>query len=126
MRRWLIAGLVAVLATVVLVVVLVETGVTGNSFLHIMGVKPRAPSTAYNFWSGFGSDITEVLILGGLITAYRKHNCHTQGCWRLSWKNWIDPDGHTHALCRKHHPHDAPTVEHLEAQAARESRAATS
>ncbi len=53
----------------------------------------------YAFWSGFGSDIGEVTILGGIWMMYRKHNCHTKGCWRIG--------KHPHGpfmLCRKHHP----------------------
>lgn len=27
----------------------------------------------YNFWSGFGSDITEFAVIGALVTIYRHH-----------------------------------------------------
>lgn len=27
----------------------------------------------YNFWSGFGADITEFALIGALVTLYRKH-----------------------------------------------------
>lgn len=34
----------------------------------------------YNFWSGFGSDVTEL----GIIFALVRHlNCHEKGCWRI-------------------------------------------
>lgn len=34
----------------------------------------------YNFWSGSGSDIGELAIVGALL---RHVNCHESGCWRL-------------------------------------------
>lgn len=37
----------------------------------------------YAFWSGFGSDLGEVTLLGGIAVYLRHHNCHTHGCWRL-------------------------------------------
>jgi hypothetical protein len=54
----------------------------------------------YNFWSGFGSDLGELLILGGIIQFFKHHNCHVQGCWRVKTSN--DPTIHAPA-CRKHH-----------------------
>jgi hypothetical protein len=50
-----------------------------ESFLGMTNLS--AP--AYGFWSGFGSDIAEFAILGGVIQMYRRHNCHTKGCWRV-------------------------------------------
>jgi hypothetical protein len=41
------------------------------------------PGPYYGFWSGFGSDIGEVAIIGGMITMVRKHNCHESRCWRV-------------------------------------------
>jgi hypothetical protein len=51
----------------------------------------------YGFFSGFGSDIGEVTILGGVITIYRGHNCHTKGCWRVGVHT--TPTGYK--LCKK-------------------------
>lgn len=60
----------------------------------------------YQFWSGIGSDIGEVAIVGGLVTLllafWRHFNCHADRCWRLSWHTHAD---HGHPLCRVHHPH---------------------
>ena len=53
----------------------------------------------YQFWSGLGSGSP---IIAAIYFGYRKHTCHIQGCWRLSWHP--DP-GHGHPLCRRHHPH---------------------
>lgn len=91
----------------------------GNWLYHYLGLKGSGPW--YSFWSGFGSDIGEVVIIGGLISIYRQHTCHVQGCHRLHWKQWTDPDGHVHSLCRKHHPHDAPTAGYIATQATKEN-----
>ena len=57
----------------------------------------------YGFWSGFGSDIGEVAIIGGLIGVARNHNCHVKGCWRWAHHEY-EMDGATYKLCRIHHP----------------------
>lgn len=57
----------------------------------------------YQFWSGIGSDIGELTIVGGLITialqTYRHNNCHVVGCRKLGHN---DPAVHAPA-CRDHH-----------------------
>lgn len=58
----------------------------------------------YNIWSGLGSDLGEIAIVGGVIAWYRKHNCHVHRCPRLSWH----PREDGHPVCRRHHP-DHPT-----------------
>jgi hypothetical protein len=59
----------------------------------------------YNFWSGFGSDIAEVTIVGALVAVYKKHNCHARWCWRVGHHEFFDASkGLTYNLCRKHHP----------------------
>lgn len=61
-------------------------------FLHWLAVHTgtvNESGTYYGFWSGFGSDLGELAIIGGLIQMYRKHNCHTQGCWRIG-KHTVD------------------------------------
>jgi hypothetical protein len=67
----------------------------------------------YNFWSGFGSDLTEfglaVSLSGVLLTLFRKHNCHTRWCWRIGHH---DLEGTPWKVCRRHHPdlpNKAPT-----------------
>lgn len=37
----------------------------------------------YQFWSGIGSDFSEITILGAVVGLYYKHNCHTKGCPRI-------------------------------------------
>ena len=61
----------------------------------------------YGFWSGFGSDLGEIAIIGGLIGIYRKHNCHVKGCWRVGRH---PVDGTTFVVCRPHHPDEKPTA----------------
>jgi len=63
------------------------------------------PGPYYGFFSGFGSDLAEVTIIGGLIAIYKKHNCHQRWCWRLGHHALTDPiTGMTYNLCRRHHP----------------------
>lgn len=62
----------------------------------------------YAWWSGSGSDLGEIAIIGGLITLVRKHNCHIQGCWRLQRS---PVDGTPYIVCHKHHPlHDGEEI----------------
>ena len=58
---------------------------------------PGAPPN-YNFWSGIGSDIGEVAIIGGMITMVRKHNCHQARCWRVG-RHVVDGT----PWCNRHH-----------------------
>lgn len=55
-------------------------------------------NTAYSFWSGVGSCLTYIAVLGA---AWRHLNCHSQGCWRLA-KHPVD--GTPYKVCAKHHP----------------------
>ena len=56
---------------------------------------------AYAFWSGIGSDIGELTIIGGMIAIYRKHNCHVRGCWRIGR---LSVKGTPYVVCHRHHP----------------------
>ena len=59
----------------------------------------------YGFWSGFGSDLEEFGILGGIAAGIyqlvKKHNCHEPGCWRVG--QYPAADGQF-MLCYRHHP----------------------
>jgi len=72
--------------------------------LHILGIEPRTPSTAYNFCIGAGSDFGELAIIGGLAHLVHQHNCHVKGCYRVGLHAY-DQDGQVRKVCRKHHPH---------------------
>ena len=75
-----------------------------TQILHMLGVDDVS-GRWYGFWSGFGSDIGELAIIGGLITIARHHNCHQPGCWRLG-RHHIE--GTEYVVCRKHHPRNSP------------------
>lgn len=92
--------------------------------LHWLTVHTGSANTSgspqnYNFWSGFGSDIGEVAILGGLATVVRRHNCEVHGCWRLG-RHQTAAGQH---VCRVHHPDDHLTHQGvLDAHAAAKPR----
>jgi hypothetical protein len=84
----------------------------GHWLLNFFGISNLA-GYGYGFWSGIGSDIGELAILGAIIAAYRKHNCHVRGCWRISRH---PVDGTPWVVCRRHHPtigNQAPTAEQV-------------
>lgn len=55
----------------------------------------------YQFWSGIGSDVSEIAIIGGAIAVFRRWNCAAPGCLRHGRHPTADGQ---HCLCRKHHP----------------------
>lgn len=75
-------------------------------FLHLTGAD-NVSGTFYGFWSGFGSDLGEIAIVGGLVSIYRKHTCEVAGCWRLQRHR---TEG-GHIVCRRHHPDGEPSAE---------------
>ena len=68
---------------------------------HLLGVDDLT-GPWYGFWSGFGSDLSEI---GGLgVVSYifwRKHNCHVRGCWRIGRHPL---EGTLYVVCRQHYP----------------------
>ena len=60
----------------------------------------------YLFWSGSGSDLGELAIIGGLLGLFRKHNCEVHGCWRMGRHQTAAG----HMVCRRHHPDDHLTA----------------
>jgi hypothetical protein len=73
---------------------------------HVLGLDSGS-GYWYLFWSGFGSDIAEIAIIGGLISIYRRHNCEVHGCWRLG-RHATAAGQH---VCRRHHPDGHLTAE---------------
>jgi hypothetical protein len=65
----------------------------------------------YGFFSGPGSDISELAVIGAVYAGLRRVNCPITGCWRLG----LHRTATGHRVCRKHHPDDKLTVEHLHA-----------
>jgi len=91
--------------------------------LTVTGVIiPSAGSKWYNFWSGFGSDLGELVIIGSIIGLYRHHNCAVKGCWRIGHHPVA---GTPYKTCHKHatiavhkqlhnsHKHDFPAQHEL-------------
>lgn len=62
----------------------------------------------YQFWSGIGSDLGEVTLVGAVLVFLRHRNCHVRRCWRLQWHEHPD---NGHPVCRRHHP-DGAGIEH--------------
>ena len=80
----------------------------GRAVNHWLGVATGAtnePGAFYGFWSGFGSDIAELGVLGAIATAayqlVRKYNCHEPRCWRVGTH---PAAGGQFVLCYRHHP----------------------
>lgn len=53
----------------------------------------------YGFFSGFGSDLGEVTIIGAIIATFKHHNCGVKRCWRIGK---IPVEGTPHKTCHKH------------------------
>jgi hypothetical protein len=76
---------------------------------HFLGTDSGA-GTAYLWWSGAGSDLGELAIIGGLLTVARRHNCEVHGCWRLG-RHAVEGTGHR--VCRRHNPEGTVTAAHV-------------
>jgi hypothetical protein len=79
-----------------------------HALQHWLGTD-NASGRAYLAWSGFGSDISELLLIGGLAAFARRHNCEVRGCWRLGRHTTAAQ----HHVCRRHHPDDHLTADHV-------------
>ena len=68
-----------------------------HGLLHVLGVDDLG-GPWYGFWSGFGSDLSEVTGLFAVAYIFwRKHNCHAKGCWRIGRHQVGDA-----VVCRRH------------------------
>jgi hypothetical protein len=65
--------------------------------LHFLGLD-SASGTAYLAWSGAVSDLGEIALIGAVLGAYRKHNCHQEHCWRIG-RHVVDGT----PWCNRHH-----------------------
>ena len=68
-----------------------------NWLAHVLGIDDVSGKW-YGFWSGFGSDISEVALIGAVLGAWHKHNCHQGRCWRLG-RHTVDGT----PWCNRHH-----------------------
>ena len=70
---------------------------------HFTGVSNES-GPGYGFFSGIGSDIGEIALVGGLAAMLHRHNCHETGCLRISRHTVVDPVTGEHVVrCRRHH-----------------------
>lgn len=66
----------------------------------------------YGFWSGFGSDLGEVTLVGFFVAGLHYFNCHEYGCWRIGSRVTVEDNGHHFRRCKKHHDErHSPTQE---------------
>lgn len=66
--------------------------------LHVGGIDDVS-SNWYGFWSGFAADIP--LLIGIALFGWH-HQCHQDGCYRISSHRITDEQGVTKPACRKH------------------------
>lgn len=90
--------------------ILIHGSLLPSLLLHPLGVcvgskAAIAACKSYNFFSGIGSDISQITLVGTLVggaLALLKHlNCDAPRCLRYGPHRTAD--GH-HKLCRVHHP----------------------
>lgn len=96
MRRVAWLTVLAIVAVAVIVAILNADSLRSWLAVHTGTVNESGPW--YGFWSGFGSDLGEVAMIGGLITVVRHLNCHEHGCWRLGRHTTTEG----YKLCRTH------------------------
>lgn len=67
-------------------------------FIHTGTYNEAGPY--YGFFSGFGSDLGEVALIGSAVALFRHRNCHVKGCWRMGKQ----VEGTPYLACHVHHP----------------------
>ena len=55
-------------------------------------------ANGYQWWSGEGSDLTELSLIVALAGIAKHHNCHRKGCWRPGHRH---PE-HGWPSCKRH------------------------
>jgi hypothetical protein len=105
LRRHLLATVLVTEAVLAVAVVwLLHVPHLGHWLQVHLGIIDEA-GPYYGFWSGFGSDLAELSILGaigtGVYQQVRKFNCHQPGCWRIGSH---PAAGSQFMLCYRHHP----------------------
>jgi len=74
-----------------------------NWLAHVLGLDSGS-GYWYMWWSGMGSDLGELAIIGTLAAHYKRHLCHVdhpKRCWRPA----IHPvPGTPFKTCKRHHP----------------------
>jgi hypothetical protein len=105
LRRHLLTAVLVTEAAVALTIIwLLHAPHLGHWLQVHLGIVDEA-GPYYAFWSGFGSDLAEISIVGaiatGLYQQVRKFNCHQPGCWRVGNH---PAAGGQFMLCYRHHP----------------------
>jgi hypothetical protein len=105
LRRHLLAVIfVIVTGTVLATVWLLHVPHLGYWLQVYLGIVDEG-GPYYGFWSGFGSDLAELSVLGvigtGVYQVVKKFNCHQRGCWRVGNH---PAAGGQFMLCYRHHP----------------------
>jgi hypothetical protein len=95
----IITWALALIVVVFVIVMIAFWTDTAHWFLRYTGADEESGSW-YGFWSGFGGSIPDFLIIGSIITIYRHHNCHVNGCLRLG----KPVEGTPYLACPIHHP----------------------
>ena len=103
LRLAAVVALPVVATTVVVAWILHAQFVNHWLAVHTGTINETGPY--YGFWSGFGSDLTELGIIGvvstGVYQLVKKYNCHEPGCWRVGAH---PAAGGRFLLCYRHHP----------------------
>jgi hypothetical protein len=104
--KWRVVGVCAAVFAAVVVVTYWVTHVRSvGSWLQVHTGTVNEGGVYYAFWSGFGSDLAELGIIGALATGLyhvvRRYNCHEPGCWRIGRH---PAAGGQFSLCYHHHP----------------------
>ena len=105
LRRHLLGAILVTEAALALAIVgLLHVPQLGDWLRVHLGIVNEA-GPYYAFWSGFGSDLAELSLLGAIGTAVyqlvKKFNCHQPGCWRIGNH---PAAGGQFMLCYRHHP----------------------
>jgi hypothetical protein len=104
--RWRLFGLVGLIVVIVggVVAWALEASVVGRWMALHAGTNDLS-GPWYGFWSGFGSDLAEIGLIGAVVTGvyqiFRKYNCHEPRCWRVGTHPAADGQ---FLLCYRHHP----------------------
>jgi hypothetical protein len=73
----------------------------GASSNHLVAAHEIARCQSYNWVSGLGADISEITMLGIIVTVYKQHTCRAHW-WCPCWaKHKVD--GTTASVCHWHH-----------------------
>lgn len=61
--------------------VLAPLAQTQHAVSHVFGLD-NLSGPFYGWWSGAGSDLSELTLAGAAVGLIHHHNCHVHGCWR--------------------------------------------